>query len=257
MIVEYIRYKIGADRADAFVTAYQAAGVSLRASPECLAFELARCAEDPECFILRIEWQSIDAHLKGFRTGPAFKAFFAAIQPYVKDIEEMRHYQVTPVCWSRREGTAAEAVPTLFEWMGGMPMIERIFETFYRRVPQDPLLAPLFAELKPDHARHVAVFVAQVLGGPQSYPGGHPAMGRRHLGRKLTEAQRSRWMQLLLQCADDVGCPSDPEFRSALTAYLEWGSRLAVINSQPDATVDDASPMPHWGWGEVKGPYVK
>ena len=29
--------------------------------------------------------------------------------------------------------------------------------------------------------------------------------------------------------------PDDPEFRSALVGYLEWGSRLAVINSQPGA----------------------
>jgi len=28
-----------------------------------------------------------------------------------------------------------------------------------------------------------------------------------------------------------VGLPSDPEFRSAFGRYLEWGTRLAVINS--------------------------
>ena len=72
-----------------------------------------------------------------------------------------------------------------------------------------------------------------------------------------TARQRKRWMQLLLECADDVGIPSDPEFRSALVGYLEWGSRLAVLNSQPGAEVTFDGPMPVWGWGEVKGPYVK
>jgi hemoglobin len=150
-------------------------------------------------------------------------------------------------------------VPTLFEWMGGAPAIERLLETFYQRVPRDPLLAPVFAGMKPDHAQHVAAFVGEVLGGPRTYSatlGGHPGMIRHHLGRALTEAQRARWMQLLLQCADDVGCPSDPEFRSAFVAYLEWGTRLAVINSQPGAGVDESSPMPHWGWGETGGPYI-
>jgi hemoglobin len=52
-----------------------------------------------------------------------------------------------------------------------------------------------------------------------------------------------------------LGLPDDPEFRSALVGYLEWGSRLAVINSQPGAQVDQEAPMPKWGWGEVKGPY--
>ena len=46
------------------------------------------------------------------------------------------------------------------------------------------------------------------------------------------------------------------EFRSALVSYLEWGTRLAVINSQPGAPIGEDAPMPRWGWGEVKGPYT-
>jgi hemoglobin len=150
-------------------------------------------------------------------------------------------------------------VPTLFEWMGGMPGIERLFEVFYSRVPRDPLLAPVFAEITPEHAKHVAAFVAEVLGGPRTYSeglGGHPHMIRRHAGRALTEPQRKRWMQLLLECADETGVPADPEFRSALVSYLEWGTRLAVINSRPGAAAGEDAPMPRWGWGEVKGPYT-
>jgi hemoglobin len=50
--------------------------------------------------------------------------------------------------------------------------------------------------------------------------------------------------------------PSDPEFRSALVAYLEWGSRLAVINSAlpTNFQVEEAA-MPSWGWGVPGGPY--
>jgi hemoglobin len=151
-------------------------------------------------------------------------------------------------------------VPTLYEWMGGMPAINSWLTTFYERVPSDGLLAPVFAQMSPAHAEHVAAFIAEVFGGPKVYStesGGHPHMLKRHLGRALTEAQRRRWLQLLLECADEIGLPSDPEFRSALVAYLEWGSRLAVLNSQPRAEVTFDAPMPAWGWGEVKGPYVK
>jgi|SRR5882757_2588456 len=157
-------------------------------------------------------------------------------------------------------GDSTKPIPTLFEWMGGLPAVERLMEVFYQRVPGDPVLAPLFAKMSPEHVRHVATFVAEVFGGPKAYSanhGGHPAMIRKHAGRALTETQRRRWMQLLLECADQVGLPSDPEFRSAFVGYLEWGTRLAVINSQPDADVSGKAPMPSWGWGEVKGPYVK
>jgi hemoglobin len=153
-----------------------------------------------------------------------------------------------------------KTVPTLLEWMGGKPALDRLFETFYARVPKDPVLAPVFADMSADHVAHVSAFVAEVLGGPKAYSeryGGHPHMIHRHVGRKLTETQRKRWMQLLLECADEIGVPDDPEFRSALVAYLEWGTRVAVLNSQPGTVVDESAPMPKWGWGEPKGPYVK
>lgn len=150
-------------------------------------------------------------------------------------------------------------VPTLYAWLGGMPALHRLTQTFYARVAGDPTLAPVFAHMSPEHAEHVAEFLAEVLGGPSLYSeqrGGHPTMIRHHLGRQLTEAARRRWIELLVDCADASGIPDDPEFRSAFVAYLEWGTRLAVINSQPGAEVTEEAPMPRWGWGEVKGPYV-
>jgi len=154
---------------------------------------------------------------------------------------------------------APKNVPTLYEWMGGTPAIERLIDELYRRVPNDPLLAPVFARMDSAHVKHVAAFIAEVFGGPKQYSqeyGGHKNMIQHHVGRSLTEAQRQRWMQLLFECADDLGVPRDPEFRSAMIAYFEWGSRLAVVNSEPGATVNEDQPMPCWGWGETKGPYT-
>jgi hemoglobin len=153
---------------------------------------------------------------------------------------------------------ADKSIPTLFEWLGGMPALDRLMSRFYERVKDDLILAPIFASMSGDHPHHVALFLAEVLGGPTGYSeqfGGHPRMIQRHLNRHLTQAQRRQWVSLLLDTADQIGMPDDPEFRSALVGYLEWGSRLAVINSQPGASVDQKAPMPKWGWGEVKGPY--
>jgi hemoglobin len=150
-------------------------------------------------------------------------------------------------------------IPTLFDWVGGMPALDRLTTRFYQRVKDDEILAPLFAKMSDEHPHHVAVFLAEVLGGPATYSaehGGHPHMIARHLGRHLSQTQRREWVRLLLDTADELGLPDDPEFRSALVGYLEWGSRLAVINSQPGVNVDQAARMPRWGWGEVKGPYT-
>ena len=44
-------------------------------------------------FILRIEWTSAEDHMQKFRKSEEFRAFFAHIRPYLKDISEMRHYE--------------------------------------------------------------------------------------------------------------------------------------------------------------------
>jgi hemoglobin len=76
-------------------------------------------------------------------------------------------------------------------------------------------------------------------------------MLRHHLGKAITEPQRRRWVGLLMDAADEVGLPDDPEFRSAFAAYVEWGTRIARDNSQPGATPPQRAPVPRWGWGEA------
>jgi hemoglobin len=76
-------------------------------------------------------------------------------------------------------------------------------------------------------------------------------MMRHHLGLQITEEQRRRWAQLIADAADDAGLPADPEFRSAFVAYIEWGSRIGLANSQPGAEPPGEAPTPRWGWGEA------
>jgi CDGSH-type Zn-finger protein/truncated hemoglobin YjbI len=148
--------------------------------------------------------------------------------------------------------------PTIFEWAGGLPALTRMTRVFYEKyVPQDPLLAPLFATMSADHPQRVAKWLGEVFGGPKAYSqeyGGYPRMISQHAGRGLTEEQRGRWVALLLQSAHDAGLPNDAEFRSALGSYIEWGSRLAVENSQAGARPPEHMPMPHWDWHTAAGP---
>jgi quinol monooxygenase YgiN len=95
MIVEYIRYKIDPSRNDEFDDAYRRAGALLDASPHCQHWEAARSVDEPEKHIVRIEWDSPEGHLQGFRQSPDFKPFLEATGPFYNDIEEMTHYEVT------------------------------------------------------------------------------------------------------------------------------------------------------------------
>jgi CDGSH-type Zn-finger protein len=148
--------------------------------------------------------------------------------------------------------------PTIFEWAGGLPALVRMTRLFYEKhAPEDPLLAPLFATMSADHPERVAAWLGEVFGGPKVFSGeygGYPRMLSQHLGKRLTEQQRARWVALIQQSAREAGLPNDPEFRSAFGAYIEWGSRLAVENSQTDSKPPLNMPMPHWNWRTAAGP---
>ena len=148
--------------------------------------------------------------------------------------------------------------PSIFEWAGGLPALLRMTRLFYEKhVPQDPLLAPLFATMSADHPERVAAWLAEVFCGPKTYSsefGGYPRMLSQHVGKHLTEEQRARWVALLQQSAREAGLPNDAEFRSAFGSYIEWGSRLAVENSQTDSKPPQHMPMPHWDWLTAAGP---
>ena len=152
----------------------------------------------------------------------------------------------------------SKPVPSLYEWAGGMTAFETLFQKFYDKVLADDVLIPVFKNMSPEHRLHVAHFVAEVFGGPKLYSeseGSHFKMIRKHLSKYLTHEQRKRWIDLLLKTADELNLPDDPEFRSAFMAYLEWGTRIAVINSNIDEVTESPDvPMPVWGWGVPGGP---
>ncbi len=152
-------------------------------------------------------------------------------------------------------------IPTLYEWVGGQEKFEQLTERFYAKVQADEKLSEVFRHMSTAHAKHVAHFIAEVFGGGKLYTqgdgGSHAQMVQHHIGKMLTEDLRKRWISLLLETADEIGLADDPEFRSAFVGYLEWGSRLAVINSRlPENPVTQSEPMPKWGWGETGGPYI-
>jgi hemoglobin len=108
-----------------------------------------------------------------------------------------------------------------------------------------------------EHRAHVTDWWVEVMGGPSAYTerrGGYEHMLARHRDLAITAEQRLAFVTLLSRAADDAGLPADPEFRAAIMGYAEWGTRLAVHNSQPGAQTVAHAPVPRWGWG-VAQPY--
>ncbi|MEA2370461.1 MAG: hemoglobin [Solirubrobacteraceae bacterium] len=156
-------------------------------------------------------------------------------------------------------GRDPAAPPTIYEWGGGRLAFERWLSHFYDLVERDELLAPVFGGTVTEaHRRNATTWWCEVMGGPADYTqrhGGYEHMLARHIGLEVTGEQRLRFVTLLSQAADDAELPDDPEFRAAIIGYAEWGSRLALHNSQPGADVAAHAPVPRWGWG-VAPPYL-
>lgn len=145
------------------------------------------------------------------------------------------------------------AAETLYEHVGGYQALHRVVATWYPRVLADPVLQPVFGAGSPSHVDHLTAFFAEVFGGPATYTdsyGGFPALLEAHRGKRIEEHQRQRFVELFLQAADDVGLPSDDRFRTALRAYLEFGTEVAVQNSHATADEDlhPCQEVPRWSW---------
>ena len=94
MVIEYIRYKVAVDQSTAFQRAYANAADILDRSEHCISYELSQCTEEKEVFTVRIEWDSVEGHLNGFRKSAEFGQFFELVKPFFQQIQEMRHYEI-------------------------------------------------------------------------------------------------------------------------------------------------------------------
>lgn len=139
----------------------------------------------------------------------------------------------------------------LYEDVGGIEGLRRLSSAFYEQVLADQLLAPVFVDFTPAHADHVAVWLAEVFGGPEEYTarlGGHHALLVSHLGLGIRNEHRQRWLELMAAAIDET-LPGRPELRASLMAYFEWGTAIAQdVSAAPVGTdLGEPGPTPRWG----------
>ncbi|WP_371482589.1 group II truncated hemoglobin [Kitasatospora sp. NBC_00315] len=146
---------------------------------------------------------------------------------------------------------------SLYDAIGGTEALRRLSSTFYDAVLADPLLAPVFAGFTRTHTEHVAVWLAEIFGGPARFTaelGGHQALLRSHLGLSITEGQRARWMELMAGAVERE-LPADALLRRRVLEYFDWGTRIArdVSTSPAGEDLGDPGPTPRWGWDGLVG----
>jgi hemoglobin len=143
-------------------------------------------------------------------------------------------------------------MPTLYEHAGGEEGLHRLEDCFYSSVLADPLLQPLFGSGQPEHVDHLTAFTAESFGGPGRFTTelGFAHLIAVHRGLRITEEQRARFVELYMEALDACDMPDDAAFREAVRSHVEFGSRVAMQNS--NATSDDElhplREVPLWTW---------
>jgi hemoglobin len=141
---------------------------------------------------------------------------------------------------------------TLYEHAGGEEALHRLEDIFYGKVLSDPLLQPLFGAGQPEHVEHLTWFTAESFGGPDRFS---RELGFQHLidvhrGLRISEAQRARFVELYMAALDEAEMPGDEPFRRAVRGHLEFGSRVAMQNSNAttDRELHPLREVPRWTW---------
>src|SRR5882762_8369768 len=107
----------------------------------------------------------------------------------------------------------------------GMPELEiysmigaegfaRLVAAFYRQVPQDDLLGPIYpASDLPGAEQRLRDFLIGRFGGPQTYieQRGHPRLRARHSPFAINQTIRDRWMRLMENALGEASLPSKAE----------------------------------------------
>jgi quinol monooxygenase YgiN len=72
----------------------RAARAVVSQSPGCLGSTFHQGIEDPRRFVLRIEWESVEAHTQGFRGGPLFPQWRSHWGQFMDGTPDVQHYEV-------------------------------------------------------------------------------------------------------------------------------------------------------------------
>jgi hemoglobin len=128
--------------------------------------------------------------------------------------------------------SAPTTATTLYERVGGEAYFHALVERFYEGVEQDPVLRPLYPEDLGPGKRHLALFLMQFWGGPQTYNAlrGHPRLRMRHFPFSIGQAERSAWLRHMAAAVEASGAAGSD--RQLLLSYFDMAATSLLNRSE-------------------------
>jgi hemoglobin len=123
-------------------------------------------------------------------------------------------------------------VDALFDRVGGEPFFRDLVDRFYLGVAGDPLLRPLYPNELSEPSAHLALFLMQYWGGPETYSEqrGHPRLRMRHAPFVIGPAERDAWLRHMNDALSALQAESRITEADAdeLRAYLAMAANTLV-----------------------------
>lgn len=92
MILERALFPIKPGMAEEFAAAFATARKLLEAAPGFRKLEMRQGIEAPDTFLLLVWWDSMEAHMQGFRESPAILEWRTLLSPFFAATPQMEHY---------------------------------------------------------------------------------------------------------------------------------------------------------------------
>jgi quinol monooxygenase YgiN len=93
MTLEYATFNVRPGSEEEFQRTFLATRCALDEAVGVRSASLARCLEHPSRFVLRVDWENVQAH-EAFRTTPEFADWRTQVGPFFDGSPEAAHYEV-------------------------------------------------------------------------------------------------------------------------------------------------------------------
>ena len=110
----------------------------------------------------------------------------------------------------------------------------RLVSAFYRQVPEDDLLGPMYAGRNLAEAeQHLRDFLVVRFGGPSRYleQRGHPRLRMRHASFPIDQRARDRWVQLMDAALQEASLPAGAE--RVLRTFFDSTATFLINRTEP------------------------
>lgn len=93
MVREHAVLNVRAGLQGDFEAAFQGATALISATPGFISLQLGRCLEDPQRYLLLVEWEQLEDHTVGFRESAAYQQWRAALHHFYEPFPTVDHYE--------------------------------------------------------------------------------------------------------------------------------------------------------------------